>query len=101
MEVLKKVIQYNDARPMLLTQLHVMGLLEEMSKLEMDQYQENPTSLNALLVPLKTEIRLKKCGLIEFEERNEVGKIFFESGESFDDMTILKADGIASRLTLE
>lgn len=101
MQVFQRAIQYNNTRYILLDSLNVMDVLEEMSEIEKQEYLRKPTGLNALLIPLKTEIRLAKATSIEINNKNENSKITFEIGKSFDDITILKVTGDASKLTLE
>lgn len=101
MQVFQRTIQYNNVRPMILDQLSVINALEEMSEIEKAEYLKKPTGLNALIVPLKTEIRLSKATLIKINDGNEHSEIYYEMGESLDDITILKVSGSVSRLTVE
>ncbi len=101
MQVFQRTIQYNNVRPMILDQLSAIDDLEEMSDIEKTEYLKNPTGLNALIVPLKLEIRLSKATSIKINDGNEHSEIFYEMGDSFDDITILKVSGSASRLTVE
>ena len=101
MQVFQRTIQYNNVRPMILDQLSVIDALEEMSEIEKAEYLKKPTGLNALIVPLKTEIRLSKATSIKINDGNEHSEIYYEMGESLDDITILKVSGSASRLTVE
>ena len=86
---------------MILDQLSVIDALEEMTESEKAEYLKNPTGLNALVVPLKSEIRLSKAISIKINDGNEHSEIYYEMGESLDDITILKVSGSASRLTVE
>lgn len=99
--VLQRTMLYNKVRPVMLDLLYVMGALEEMTEIEKQEYLKNPTALNALLVPLKMEIRLSKALSVGIDDGNENSTIFFEFGESSDDIIILKAVGDASRLSVE
>lgn len=101
MQVFKRTIQYNNVRPMILDQLSVIDSLEEMSEIEKAEYLKNPTGLNALIVPLKTEIRLSKATTIVINDDNEHSEIYYEMGESLNDITILKVSGSVSNLTVE
>ena len=101
MQVFQRTIQYNNVRPMILDQLSVIDALEEMTESEKAEYLKNPTGLNALVVPLKSEIRLSKAISIKINDGNEHSEIYYEMGESLDDITILKVIGSASRLTVE
>lgn len=101
MQVFQRTIQYNSVRPMILDRLSVIDALEEMSEIEKTEYLKNPTGLNALIMPLKSEIRLLNATSILIDDGNEYSKFYFEMGESLDDITILKVSGSASRLTVE
>ena len=101
MHVLQRTIQYNNVRGMVLDQLNVMDALEEMSEIEKQEYLKKPTGLNALLVPLKNEVKVSRALSIEYDEGNEKSKIYFEMGKNFDDIIILKVTGPASKLTIE
>lgn len=101
MQVIKNTMQYNNARPMILDQLRILDILEEMSEIEKTEYLKKPTGLNALIVPLKLEIRLSKATSIKINDGNETSEIYYEIGKSLNDITILKVSGSASRLTLE
>lgn len=57
---------------------------------------KKPTGLNALLVPLKSKIRLSNARSIKIKNENEDIEIFIEIDDSFD-ITILKVDGTASK----
>lgn len=100
-QVFLRTIQYNNVRPMILDQLKVIDALEEMSEFEKIEYLKNPTGLNALIVPLKSEIRLLKATMIKIKDGNEYSEIYYENGESLGDITILKVNGPASRLSIE
>lgn len=101
MLVLQRALQYNNCRGLVLDQLRVMDTLEEMSEIEKEEYAKKPTGLNALLVPFKLEIRLANAEHITINENNENSEIFFEIGESLNDITILKVNGDASSLTVQ
>ena len=101
MQVFQRTVQYNNARPMILNQLNVMDALEEMSEIEKQEYQKKPTGLNALLIPLKDEIRISKAASIKIETDTEKSEIFYEMDDSLENITILKVNGDASRLTVD
>ena len=101
MQVFQRIIQYNNIRPTILDQLSVIDALEEMSEIEKTEYLKNPTGLNALNVLLKSEIRLSKAASIKINDGNGYSEIYYEIGESLDDITILKVSSSASRLTVE
>lgn len=101
MQVFQRTVQYNNIRPMIFDQLNVMDVLEEMSEIEKQEYQKKPTGLNALLIPLKAEIRLSKATSIKIETDTEKSEIFYEMDDSLENITILKVNGNASRLTVD
>ena len=98
-QVFERITKYNNTRPMLLDQLSIIDALEEMSKIEKQEYLKKPTGLNAILVPFKLEARIAKADSVKIENDNEKSEIFYEIGDSLDDITILKVAGDASRLT--
>lgn len=98
-QVFERITKYNNIRPMLLDQLSVIDALEEMSEIEKQEYQKRPTGLNAILVPFKLEVRIAKADSVKIENDNEKSEIFYEIGDSLDDITILKVAGDAYRLT--
>jgi len=100
-QVFQKTIQYNNVRPMILDQLNVLDALEEMTEIEKQEYLKKPTGLNALLIPLKSEIRISKAASLKIETENEKSEIFYEMDDSFDNIVILKVTGDASRLTVD
>ncbi|MGM9877801.1 MAG: hypothetical protein ACI33S_04040 [Bacilli bacterium] len=101
MQVFQRTVQYNNVRPMILDQLNVMDALEEMSEIEKQEYQKKPTGLNALLIPLKAEIRISKAASIKIDTNIEKSEIFYEMDDSLENITILKVNGDASRLTVD
>ena len=101
MQGFQRANQYNNVKSMMLDQLNVLDILEEMSEIEKQEYLKKPTALNALFVPLKMEIRLAKASSIGIKHGDQTGKIFYEMGDSLDDIIILKTTGYASRLTVE
>ena len=102
MFVMKNTLDYNDRRDDLLTQLHVMGALDEMSDYEKSEYAKRPTGLNALLVPFKTTMKLRNANFIEIKDENGISsKIFFEFDKKSGDINVLDVSGPASRLSYD
>ena len=99
--VFDKANKYNNARPMLLSQLDVAGVLEEMTDEEKKEYLKEPTGFNAIKIQIKSERKLKGVQTLEIEKKNEKGKIIYKFNDTYDDVTVLKATGTLSRLTLE
>lgn len=101
LDVFQRTIQYNNARPMLLDQLSVTGVLEEMSDYEKKEYAKKPTGLNALIVPLKSESRLSKATKITIKGVFGDSDVYFEMNDSLDDIVIINVTGPVSRLTAD
>ena len=77
MNVCKNIINYNNVRPMLLDQLNAMGVLEEMTVFEKEEYSKKPTALNALIIPLKTEARLANALKLTKIDYNGTNKLLY------------------------
>lgn len=101
MQVLQTTIQYNNTKSTVLNQFNIMGVLEEMNAKEKEDYQEKPTGINAFIVPIKFKIRLSEATVEKIVYENEVCEIYYEPGESIQDMTILKVTGPLSRFSEE
>lgn len=88
---------------MILDQLSAMDVLEEMSEFEKQEYSKKPTLLNALIVPLKTEIRLTNASTLQIKTGDVTGEIFYEwkNRKSLDDLIILKSTGDVSKLPID
>lgn len=99
--VFDEVNKYNNARPMLLSQLDVAGVLEEMTDEEKKEYLKEPTGLNAIKIQIKSESKKKDVKTLSVKKKNEKGKIFYKFNDTYDDVTVLKATGTLSRLTEE
>lgn len=108
----KQISEYDNIRGRAVEQLSVMGLIEEMTEEEKIEYQKKPTGLNAAFLPLKLElnqmtqeykedIRLSNATKLNITDENGSSDIYFETGKSHDDITILKVTGPAAELTVE
>lgn len=100
MDVCKNIITYNNIRPMLLDQLNAMGVLEEMSVYEKNEYAKNPTALNAFIIPLKTEKKLANAIKVTTTDDN-VKNIYYIDYNKKKGFTLLKVDGPDSMLPFE
>ncbi len=100
MNVCKNIINYNNVRPMLLDQLNVMGVLEEMSSYEKEEYSKKPTALNAFIIPLKTEIKLANALKLTTTDDNGTN-IYYIDYNKKKGFTLLKVDGPDSMLPFE
>lgn len=101
MSVFQRVIQYENARPMILDQLSVTGVLEEMSDYEKKEYSKRPTGLNALIVPLKAESKLSKANKVTINGVFGESVVYCEIDKTSHDINILSVSGPVSRLTVE
>ena len=100
-QVFQRTIQYNNLRPTILDQLNAIDVLEEMLEIEKEEYSINPTGLNALIIPIKTEIRILNAAKLTINDENEKSEFIYESNGSLKDITILKVSGDAAKLTVE
>ena len=91
----QRAIQYNQNKEVLLNQYSVMGVLERMSEEEKKEYQKKPTGFNAILVPLKSNVKT-----ITFTRKNKNGQ---EDTIKFqiinDDISIIEVSGPISTLS--
>ena len=101
MSVFQRVIQYENARPMILDQLSVTGVLEEMSDYEKKEYSKRPTGLNAIIVPLKAESKLSKATKVTINGVFGESIVYCEIDKTSHDINILSVSGPVSRLTVE
>ena len=101
MQVYKKAIQYNEVRPLLLDQLDALGVLEEMTEKEKREYAKRPTGLNAVIIPIKSEIKTVDVRKIKVDDGDLQGEIYYTKGKSYDaeDITIVKTTGNVSKLS--
>lgn len=95
------IIQYNNQRDFMLTQLRVMDTLEKMSKEEQEEYEKNPTFLNAILISANKELNKKPELSISVNDQNGnlESKVFFEIKDG--NINILRTVGKASELSIE
>jgi hypothetical protein len=95
----KNTMQYNNSRFMLLDELRIKDILVEMSDYEKQEYLKKPTGFNAMIVPIKAEEKLKCAPSIVIEDNNGTSEIYFELGNSLDDINILKVNGAVVRMS--
>lgn len=96
---LMRAWHYSNNKDLIFSKFNEKNLLEEMSDVEMREYLKHPTGLNALVVPLNFEIRLERADFVMYNDGFSVSKIFYECGDSLDDIVILKVEGNAKKLT--
>lgn len=91
-------MQYIQQRFIVLDQLNVMDCLEEMTESEKEEYSKKPTGLNALLIPLKSNIEISKAIKIELKDE---GTLWYVFDDKTKEIKILKAEGTIAKLTQE
>ncbi len=77
-----------------------MGVLEEMTVFEKEEYSKKPTALNALIIPLKTEARLANALKLTTIDYNGTNKYYFDY-KTKKSIVFLKVDGRESMLPFE
>ena len=80
-------------------ELKVLGAVEEMSKIEKEEYLNNPTGFNAIMVPIKVKERLSSAFTTKYNDFYGDGEIKFEYIDK--KINILQVTGPASRLTVQ
>lgn len=98
--VVKNTMDYdNDYRSKILYSLNEMGALEEMNELEKRDYEKNPSTLNAYLVPKKWDRKLNASLCIYANTQKEKGKIFYKFKRFGKGIKIVGATGTFANLT--
>lgn len=80
-------------------ELKVLGAVEEMSELEKEEYLNNPTGFNAIMVPIKVKERLSSAFTTKYNDFYGDGEIKFEYIDK--KINILQVTGPASGLTVQ
>lgn len=83
--VLKKVKLYEENKQHIFEQYMTLGLIDEMSDIEKEEYQKKPTAFNAILVPIK-------CQANNDAKRYINGSITIESKDSEVSVVNIKID---------
>jgi hypothetical protein len=91
--VLQRTVQYNNSRPMLLSQLSVIDSLIPMTKEEKENYKKKPSALNALIISAKPVESLS----ISYTDNDGKSTIWFKIEN--DNFIIVKSEGPVSNLT--
>ena len=99
--VLERTIQYSSNKAYFLEQLKFMDCIERMSRFEYGEYQKKSTGLNAVVIPIICEKRLKNAKVLKIISNNDISLIYYEVGNNLDDITILKTTCLANFLTLD
>lgn len=101
MQVYKKTMEYNQIRPMVLSELNAIGVLEEMSEYEKREYAKRPTGLHAIVTPIKMEFKILDASKITIHEGEVTGEIYYKIGKSLNDIEVLKTTGDFSKLPID
>ncbi len=99
--VLCRTRKFDEDRGFLLDELRVIDALDEMSKVEQEEYSKKPTLFNALFIPFIVKKRLLDSELVVVMIENKPGEIYYEVGDEPNDITILASYGSASKLTAD
>lgn len=94
-QVFQNVMTYNNQKEDILNSSHIVGLIEEMTPIEKKMYQDNPTSINALLVPLKYYNRCLSANKIKIMTNDYPSEITYDIDKD-KNITILKVEGYLS-----
>lgn len=94
-QVFQNVMTYNNQKEDILNSSHIVGLIEEMTPIEKKMYQDNPTSINALLVPLKYYNRCISANKIKIMTNDYPSEITYDIDKD-KNITILKVEGYLS-----
>ena len=91
---MKKAYEYSTmVKYLMVDQLRALGVLKELSDLEIAEYQKKPTGLNAIIVPIKMEIRLSKATKIVSNIEGYKYELYVEIDDKTNEMTVLKKTG--------
>lgn len=91
--------KYSDNGLLSLDQLRILGVLEEMSDIEKEEYAKKPTGYNAIKVPYKINEKIKRSLILVVNHDGLEGKIYYDFGDSIEKITIYKVTGNLDRLT--
>jgi len=97
MGVLQRTMIYNNARHMILDQLSVMDSLIPMTKKEEEEYKQNPSTMNALFLNIKSQMENEPI-CISYTDGDERSTIWFKLEN--ENPIIVKTDGPVSKFSL-
>ena len=97
LSTLEAAVNYNNHKSEILTQMSVMGLLEEMTEEEKKEFNEKPTFMRAMRIDADREIKLKSPKVSVLSVYDNTGKIWYEKENK--QYNILKATGSARDLS--
>ena len=97
----QNTMNYINQRDMVFNSFKVLNCLEEMSEEEKREYAKKPTGLNAILIPLKMDLKLQKASKVVVRNENgEEGTIYFDFNDE-KGFIILKTTGYVSKLSVD
>lgn len=94
---------YNILYPYLIKEMYTLGLLENMSDFEFQEYQKNPSVINAIIVPPLCAKRLENAFVWELKDSEYPSTIWFELGKkkNLEAIEILQVTGPLAHLKPE
>lgn len=98
-EAIQIAIQYQNQQNWILDMFNTTGIIEEMEEEEKEIYQIHPTFINAIVISIESESKVKSRETLKLE--NSQGKIFYIKGENEEDIKIYGKVGTAQELTEE
>lgn len=101
-KVLESRYKYIQQRQFILSELNIYDVLEEMTESEIEEFQKNPTGFNAMWIMAKSHLNEEKSNqekvtLTGFQN----DWILYSKDEKNGEITILKAEGKFSDMTME
>ena len=90
---LSSMMWYMNHRLTIVDQLRMQDKVVEMSNFEKEKYNENPTYLNAILVPFEYESRIHTANHIKYSDEFRKGTIYYDFEDNKKEPTILNATG--------
>ncbi len=94
---------YNNLHPYLIKEMYTLGLLENMSDFEFQEYQKNPSVINALRVPLVCAKRLENAYVWKLQNQEYSSTIWFElsNKKGLEAIDILQVKGFLAKMKPE
>lgn len=94
---------YNNLHPYLIKEMYTLGLLENMSDFEFQEYQKNPSVINAIIVPPLCAKRLENAFVWELKDSEYSSTIWFElsNKKGLEAIDILQVKGFLAKMKPE
>ena len=84
---------YNNKYIFIINELESINTVERLNKFEEEIYNENPTWINALLLPKRMELIKNDCETLNIYQGKETGTIYYETDDLMEHIKIIDADG--------